>query len=72
MYGCELFRPEEKTLIFMSLMNGNIVRNFIKDKIKILIKNHKRKKHTILWKHRHRECLKKLHDEYVLVPTDKE
>ena len=49
MYGCELFRPEEKTLIFMSLMNGNIVRNFIKDKIKILIKNHKRKKtHDIM------------------------
>ena len=48
------------------------VGNHIENRIKTLInKNiHKRKK-QILKKHRHQECLKKLHDKYVLVPADK-
>ena len=48
------------------------IGNHIENEIKTLIKKyiHKRKK-QILSKYRHRECLKKLHDKYVLVPVNK-
>ena len=48
------------------------IGNHIENEIKTLIKKyiHKRKK-QILSKCRHRGCLKKLHDKYVLVPVDK-
>ena len=62
MYGCGPFRPEEKTLIFMSLMNGNIQLGIlfkIKSKYKLRSIYIRKCIKQILRKVGHRECLKK-------------